>query len=299
MFLRLALLLINLPIFYVALLSIDRYKDFFGFALVFYIVEFYLVYFWLKRRSKRHLLPYLMIGNLISVFGILWSIGEFEADLIWVYVVTQIIMLFPFKASRSSGEGDLGSVEAAGEFGEERFKQVVREMIGISVDGFITSGNIVHRGRNFEIDCLVLVPKFGLVLVEVKHYSGHLLCTSEDHWQQQKPNGDIKEIGNASRQVMRTERLLRELLQSGGLDRWPILSVVALTHDNVSLEYGWHDKSPQTNIVHYQSFPRFVQDLPYDDSVVFTREDFDALNAIIKDHEQEYVAATDAGRAVA
>ena len=182
------------------------------------------------------------------------------------------------------------TAEAAGAFGEARVVQAVKSMIGTEVDGYITSSNIVHNGKNFEIDCLALVPEFGLVLMEVKYYSGKVTCTA-GQWLRTNRRGETEEMGNASRQVLRTERLLKTLLKSDKLDRWPITSVVIHAHPEVALRYGDGENAPQTDIVPLAHLHSYLSELPRDPSIHFTREDFEALRTAIKQNEKAYEAA--------
>lgn len=182
------------------------------------------------------------------------------------------------------------SAEDAGVYGESLLIDVIRPMIGAGVNGYITSNNIVHNGTNFEIDCLALVPESGLVLMEVKYYSGQVKCTSGT-WTRTNRMGETVEMGNASRQVLRTERLLKTLLKSDNLDRWPITSLVVHAHPDVALRYGDGEHAPQTDIVPLAHLHSYLSELPKDPNVRFTRDDFEAIRTAIKQNEKAYQAA--------
>lgn len=180
------------------------------------------------------------------------------------------------------------SAESAGRFGEKLLQEELRRLKGTVINGYISSENLVFDGQNFEIDFLVMIPNFGLVLAEVKYYSGDVYCTDSDQWKQNKKNGSTKETKNASKQVLRTRALLKKLLMSKELCKWTIKPMVIFVHPDARIFKGKGIKRPQTEILKLSMFEGWVNEQVQKNKTVFTREDFESVYKVIKEHEKSY-----------
>lgn len=194
------------------------------------------------------------------------------------------------KESKNDSHFSSDTQEKAGDEGEFAFQvELERLKMHNLIDGFIKTRNIYFNGENFEIDFLIFVKNFGLIVAEVKYYSGTVRCTSEHEWVQIKPNGEEFLTRNASRQANRAAALLRKLLESKG-QRWHTKQVVIFTHDNGKIFTGSEEKglSPQTDILKISLFEDWLAAIPRKRNSYLTRTDCDVITRIIRANEREY-----------
>lgn len=194
------------------------------------------------------------------------------------------------QAVRDKAATDQAARHKAGNEGEMRFRGVIKNGMGKTNSGYITSNNMMYDNQNFEIDFLVLVPKVGLVLVEVKNYAGTVYCTNETEWKQKKSFGGTnatKSTKNASKQVLRTRALLKKLLGDANHDNWPIIPVVVFVNSNATIKTHMANK-PQTPVITADMFEGWLRELPRNPKLNFTEEDHNFLNLLRKLHQKEY-----------
>lgn len=178
-----------------------------------------------------------------------------------------------------------------GNRGEEAVRDILKTLQGSLIAGFIRSKNICYYGRNFQIDFLVFVPKIGLVIVEVKNWRGTIKATSKDQWTQEFKN-NTHEYGNASLQALRTAGMLLQILEKGGLNKYPIRPVVVFAHDDATiLRANKAHLAPQTDIIRKSMLENWLQENSSSEiNYRFSQNDFDAVKNIIIQYTQEYVA---------
>ena len=180
------------------------------------------------------------------------------------------------------------SAECAGKYGEKLLQEELRRLKGNIINGYISTENLYYDKQYFEIDFLVMVPGVGLTVAEVKFYAGQVYCTSAQSWKQKKNNDVETETRNASSQVLRTRALLKKLLTSKGLNKWPIKPLVIFVHPDARIFKAVGDKKPQTEILKLSMFDRWVQEQTKNESIKFTKNDFHEIYTAIKAEEKEY-----------
>lgn len=273
----------NFPIFY----FVENDTNWTVILLV-YAIESFLLRFLLNLLGKPQAMKWFRFGSIAAIVAIslyYYSHADWHAMII-IFVVLDLLVNRPSEKPNS-----IQSSVEAGQYGEQLFRERLQGMIGAQIDGYITSQNMVVDGRNFEIDFLVLVPQFGLVLVEVKYYSGIVHCGSGREWSQEKGSTEPKSVGNASTQVLRTKSLLQRALKTQKLDKWQVLPVVVFSHDDVEIKQCWHAEAPQTDVIKLTDFDKWIQGLPRSPDVEFAKPDFEALRGVIKRFEAEYAAS--------
>ncbi|EGU40192.1 hypothetical protein VII00023_15476 [Vibrio ichthyoenteri ATCC 700023] len=179
----------------------------------------------------------------------------------------------------------------AGNHGEKLMKTTLQELKGNVINGYITTENMVFNNKNFEIDFLVLAPHVGLVVVEVKHYSGKVYCSDDKNWHQINSQGIKKSYKNASLQSLRTKSLLSEILTSENINNWPLSSVVVFTHPTANIYKQKGTKSPQTEILIRNTFKGWLNEQEKHDDVIFSIDDFNKIRNLLKSTEHEYSGA--------
>jgi len=178
--------------------------------------------------------------------------------------------------------------KSAGDFGESLMQDELRRIKGNLINGYITSENMVHKNKNFEIDFLVLIPYVGLVIAEVKYHAGKVYCTSNNEWKQEYSDGQYQYLKNASLQALRTKSLFQNLLMSNRMDRWPLYSVVVYTHPKAKIFKGKKANEPQTDVLTLPMFESWIKSLRRQESATFSKREFSRLHKLIKAHERQY-----------
>lgn len=177
----------------------------------------------------------------------------------------------------------------AGDHGESLVrKELLSLLYGDSLFSYIQTNNMVVNNRNFEIDFVLLVDQIGLVLVEVKYYSGQVKCTDDDDWQQIKKNGIVVKQRNASKQVLRARVLLKQLMMHRNLNRWTVHAVVLFAHETATILRGLPPKQPQTEILKLHNLPGWIERQPKNPGINFTRQDHETIKQALKSSEREY-----------
>lgn len=180
----------------------------------------------------------------------------------------------------------------AGNVGEEAVREILRDLKGELVSGFIRSKNICYYGRNFQLDFLVFTPRIGLVVVEVKKWKGEIKATCKEKWIQEV--GQYRnEYGNASLQALRTSGLLLQILEKGRINKWPIRPVVVFAHENAKILKAKEPNSPQTDIILKTMLPEWLRKNSIDEVFYkFTSEEFEKVKNVIQEYTSDYVERT-------
>ncbi|MCX9158513.1 NERD domain-containing protein [Niveibacterium sp. 24ML] len=185
---------------------------------------------------------------------------------------------------------DAFDTTAAGNAGEEAVRSTLRALRGDTISGFIRTKNLVYFGKNFQLDFLVLVPKLGILVLEVKKWKGTIKATSQEEWVQEL-DFTTNRFRNASLQVLRTAGLLMQILEKERLNKWPIRPLVVFAHDSAKVLKANGHHSPQTDIIRRTMLPDWIAENSLDEVFYqFTEQEFESVkNAVVK-YTSEYKA---------
>lgn len=178
----------------------------------------------------------------------------------------------------------------AGNAGEEAVRSTLRNLRGVSISGFIRTKNLVYYGRNFQLDFLVLVPRLGILVLEVKKWKGTIKATSQDEWAQELDFGGVNRFRNASLQVLRSAGLLMQVLEKERLNKWPIRPLVVFAHDSATVLKANSPHSPQTDIIRHSMLPGWISDNSHDEIFYrFGEQEFNAIKEVVIKYTSEYI----------
>lgn len=183
------------------------------------------------------------------------------------------------------------SKESAGEVGELAVRAILSEIKGKTISGFIRSKNICYYNRNFQIDFLVLAPKIGLVVIEVKNWKGKIKTSADEVWTQEI-NGYTNELNNASLQVLRTSGMLLQILEKGKINKWPIRPLVVFTNDQAEILKSREEiNPPQTDIILKTAIPKWIKENTLDGyNYSFKEADQKAIINVICEYTKPYIS---------
>ena len=142
-----------------------------------------------------------------------------------VIVLIIVIIIAVIAISKSGGGGF--TIEpphrAAGRRGERVATRYIESVLRED-DSLFTNVSISYDGRPAELDN-VIVNKFGVFIIEVKHYSGHLSGAEDDYeWTKvhisDAGNSYVKTVKNPIKQVKREVYILAKYLDYYGVSVW-------------------------------------------------------------------------------
>ncbi|MFM2666711.1 nuclease-related domain-containing protein [Vibrio mediterranei] len=178
--------------------------------------------------------------------------------------------------------------KAAGDYGEQLMQSELSRLKGGVINGYITTENMIYANQNFEVDFLVLAPKIGMIVVEVKYHSGEVFCTNEKEWKQVNALGNTQHLKNASLQSIRTTALLQKLLGANHLNRWPLHSIVVYTHPKATIFKAKAPKNPQTEVLTLTMFEDWLLKQSKQEDILFSVDDFTKIRTLLKENEKEF-----------
>jgi len=180
----------------------------------------------------------------------------------------------------------------AGNAGEDAVREVLREIKGTLISGFIRSKNICYYNRNFQVDFLLFTPRIGLVVLEVKNWKGTVKAVGGEKWIQEV-SGRENQFGNASLQSLRTSGMLLQILEKGKINKWPIRPVVVFANDKAKILKASGKHAPQTDIILKSMIPQWISDNSSDEIMYrFTSAEFEIVKSVISQYTSDYVENT-------
>lgn len=144
----------------------------------------------------------------------------------------------------------------AGIRGEEAVVKAIESVLRED-DHLFTNVSIEYDSKPAELDN-VIVNKYGVFIIEVKNYAGHIIGGEDDYeWQKYKTtdagNTYQKKVKNPIKQVKRQTYILAHYLEYYGLRVW-VKGYAILFHDNSPVEstYLLHSVSDIDRAIHTQ-----------------------------------------------
>lgn len=190
-------------------------------------------------------------------------------------------------ASHDAKDDDVAS---AGKAGEILVRNLLRELKGRSISGFIPTDNIVFKGRNFELDFLVLSPYLGMVVIEVKHHVGTIAVSGADEWAQIKHN-ETKIHKNPCKQAVRATELLQRLLRREGIPEVPFQTVVVYSHPEAWLRFA-NNSPPQTPVLKMDELVKYLAPAGREQVYRFDLQAFESIKSALAKYEMEFQHAS-------
>jgi hypothetical protein len=188
-------------------------------------------------------------------------------------------------------------VKIAGLEGENKF-QIKLDKLKKKLNFSYTSSSNMLWGESWvaEIDFLLLVPNVGLVVVEVKNYSGKITCSNLDKWTRIKYDNyrnavDSSEEANVSKQVITTTNLLKKILASQNINKWKIIPLVLFVNDKADITIA-DDAIPQTDVTTFADFEKWLLKQPKNHYQQFTIDDTNQINEAIEKAQENYKVST-------
>lgn len=168
-----------------------------------------------------------------------------------------LILLITSKAQRRKKKSFDSPEKVAGKIGELEAAEIIKSVLH-SDDVLLTNIEFSYDGRPAELDCVV-VNGYGVFIIEVKNYSGHIVGNEDDYeWEKYKITraGNVyeKNVKNPIVQVKRQIYLLAHFLRGNGIDVW-VRGYALLLHNNspVRSEYVLSSVNQIDKAIHTKS----------------------------------------------
>ncbi|GAB4223775.1 MAG: hypothetical protein Kow0076_6360 [Francisella sp.] len=185
------------------------------------------------------------------------------------------------------------NIKLAGIEGENKFQNMLDDLCNKLNIRYISSGNMLY-GKSWvgEIDFLIMMQNVGLIVVEVKNYTGEIICSSEDKWLRVKYDSygnqvDTTYESNASIQVITTIKLLKNILNLHNINKWKIIPVVVFVNSKIKV-LELEDNKAQTNVITIDKFENWLTSLPKDERQQFDEDSYNKISQAIQSAEDKY-----------
>ncbi len=134
-----------------------------------------------------------------------------------------IIIAAAIHALISKKAQNKSAAEEAGRYGELRATEIIKKCLNED-DRLFTNITVFYDGKETELDN-VIVNKYGVFIIEVKNYNGHLVGREEDfEWTKyhttEAGNTYTKIVKNPIKQVKRQVYILARHLEGNGAKVW-------------------------------------------------------------------------------
>lgn len=155
------------------------------------------------------------------------------------------------------------------------------------INDFFSSKNIKFFNHNFQIDILAFSSKIGLVVIEVKNWSGEVLTSLDSRWQQ-NIGKEEKKPENASLQCLKTANLFMRFLEYNGMNKWTIRPLVVFADRDAVIKRSEAER-PQTDIILTKMIPDwFAKNALADTTFSFTKEVVDEVKGLMSRYTKSY-----------
>ena len=120
------------------------------------------------------------------------------------------------------------------------------------------------------LDAVVLINGLGIVVITEKHYRGDIYFSGDTSWLIHDQNKQIK-CKNACLEAQHAKQLLARLLCEHSLTRWPILSLVVLTHPQAEVTQVIGKQRIQCDVIKLNELGKWFAQHKTDDSINFSK----------------------------
>lgn len=175
-----------------------------------------------------------------------------------------------------------------GQQGEDLVRQYLRELSGSVVAGFFRTDNLMCAGRQVQLDFLVLIPRLGLLVLEVKTWKGTIRVSNQENWPRHI-NNYTNQFKNGSLQVLRASGLVLQMFEQERINRWPIRSLLVFTEASSDIVLATGDDMAQTDVIRLSGLKDWIVKNSHPDYVFpFTQSDFEAIKNLIHKYHTPY-----------
>ena len=176
-----------------------------------------------------------------------------------------------------------------GQQGEELVRDYLRGLSGSLIAGFFRTDNLICAGRQVQIDFLVMIPRLGLLVLEVKTWKGTIRVTNEEYWSRHV-NSYTNQFKNGSLQVLRASGLVLQMFEQERINRWPIRSLLVFTEQSGEIVVATGDDAAQTDVIRLSGLKDWIEKNSHPDYVFpFSANDFEAIKKLIRKYHTPYM----------
>jgi len=157
----------------------------------------------------------------------------------------------------------------------------LEQLVYRKIDAFYPRSRLPLADTSIALDALVLCNGIGLIAISEKHEKGELTYSGDPTWYQ-NVGDDVFELKNPCIQAKLAKSSIGNLLTSHNLTRWPIISIVVYSKDDVNLNMTIGTKRLQCPVLKLSQLEKWInKHRTHHPEVVFTQNDITLFNSIL------------------
>ena len=221
------------------ILHINTYPSFTFDRDIYYIVRVIIIGKRFVEQKAEQYSRYLTIALMIVVFlslALLLTMGWSSVPFIMFLLISLSPLVIYAERYSKGAEGE---------------RKIEESLKGVFDDSFILIGDLRLPGIRGNIDYVLVCPK-GVFIIEVKNYSGYIVCEG-DKWYKVGNTGLWYEISSISKQVKFYAAYLGNFLRKRGIKVW-VNPLIVFTDSSIRLEL----RNPTVKILKLEELAEYI-----------------------------------------
>ena len=161
--------------------------------------------------------------------------------------------------------------------------RTLEQLVYSKIDAFYPRSKLPIADQKIALDAVVLCNGIGILAVVEKHEQGSITYNGDSTWYQYLGDNTI-ELKNPCQQARLARASLGNLLSTYNLTRWPVLSLVVYSKDNIELNLTMGSKKLQCEVVKLSGLERWIKAKRKANVTEFSQSDIAMFNAMIEQH---------------
>jgi len=157
----------------------------------------------------------------------------------------------------------------------------LEQLVYRKIDAFYPRSRLPLADTRIALDALVLCNGIGLIAISEKHEKGELTYNGDSTWYQNVGNTTI-ELQNPCIQAKLARSSIANLLTGHNLTRWPVISLVVYSKDDINLNMTMGTKRLQCPVLKLTELEKWINKYRIrHPEVVFTQNDITLFNSVL------------------
>ncbi len=159
----------------------------------------------------------------------------------------------------------------------------LEQLVYSKIDAFFPRSKLPLTDQKIALDAVVLCNGIGIIAVIEKLEQGVITYSGDTTWYQYIGDNTV-ELKNPCQQARQARAALGNLLATYNLTRWPVLSLVVYSKDNIELNLTMGTKKLQCEVVKLSGLERWIKSKRKEEGPEFNQRDIAMFNAMIEQH---------------
>ncbi len=161
--------------------------------------------------------------------------------------------------------------------------RTLEQLVYSKIDAFYPRSKLPISDQKIALDAVVLVKGIGILAIVEKQEQGTITYSGDSTWHQYIGDRTV-ELKNPCMQARLARSSLGNLLATYNLTRWPVISLVVYSKDNVELNLTMGSEKLQCEVLKLSGLERWIKAKRKQDGADFSQSDIAMFNAMIEQH---------------